>query len=176
MDGYRITHCQSAQLPDWLALRTALWPDAGDAGHRDEMAAIATRADALVLLAFDGTDCAVGLAEASLRRDYVNGTRSSPVAFLESIYVAPAQRGQGLARALIAEVERWAVGLGCTELASDAALANTGSHAMHRSLGFAETERIVFFLQGPGMTHASPPLSQPPLPALESSETTLTRP
>jgi len=53
-----------------------------------------------------------------------------------------------LARALIAEVERWAVGLGCTELASDAALANTGSHAMHRALGFAETERVVFFFAG----------------------------
>jgi hypothetical protein len=29
------------------------------------MAAIPARADALVLLAFDGTDCAIGLAEAT---------------------------------------------------------------------------------------------------------------
>lgn len=77
--------------------------------------------------------------------DYVNGAESSPVAFLEGIYVAPDARRRGVARNLVVEAERWATSKGCKELASDARLENTASHAMHAALGFVETERVVFF-------------------------------
>ena len=88
---------------------------------------------------------AVGLAEVALRADYVNGTESSPVAFLEGLYVEPARRRSGIARALVREGARWARQRGCTEFASDALLDNAASHAVHRALGFEETERVVFF-------------------------------
>ena len=41
-------------------------------------------------------------------------------------------------------------GGGCfrPELASDAALSNTVSRAVHRRLGFDETERVIFFRRG----------------------------
>ena len=52
---------------------------------------------------------------------------------------------QGVARRLFGEAQRWAVGIGCVELASDALVDNTQSHAMHLALGFEETERVVFF-------------------------------
>lgn len=91
----------------------------------------------------DGTPA--GFAEAAIRHDYVNGTESSPVAFLEGIYVRPSARRQGVARALVDAVERWAAERGCGELASDALLDNDASHAMHRGLGFEETERVVYF-------------------------------
>jgi aminoglycoside 6'-N-acetyltransferase I len=84
-------------------------------------------------------------AEAALRRDYVNGAQSSPVVFLEGLYVVPALRRRGLARALVEEVCRWGRSLGCAEVASDALLENSVSHAVHRALGFAETERVVFY-------------------------------
>jgi len=95
-------------------------------------------------VAYDGGR-AVGLAEAALRSDYVNGTATSPVAFLEGLYVAPDERRKGIARSLVREVAAWARERGCTELASDALLDNTASHAVHRALGFVETERVVFF-------------------------------
>jgi aminoglycoside 6'-N-acetyltransferase I len=41
--------------------------------------------------------------------------------------------------------------MGCTELASDALLDNQASHAMHEALGFAETERVVYFLKPLGV-------------------------
>ena len=88
---------------------------------------------------------AAGFAEVSLRKDYVNGTESSPVAFLEGIYVIPAARHQGFARLLVQAAEQWAVAHGCRELASDAYLDNYASRAMHAALGFAETEQVVFF-------------------------------
>ncbi len=94
---------------------------------------------------YDAANKALGFVEVALRRDYVNGTTTSPVAFLEGIYVAPEARTQGVARKLFAEAERWAVDAGCVELASDALIGNIQSHAMHRALGFDETERVVFF-------------------------------
>jgi aminoglycoside 6'-N-acetyltransferase I len=87
----------------------------------------------------------VGFAEASIRSDHVNGTASSPVGFLEGIYVTPDFRSQGVARSLIAEVGCWVSAAGCRELASDALVENQVSHAMHRALGFTRTETVTFF-------------------------------
>ncbi|WP_248921027.1 aminoglycoside 6'-N-acetyltransferase [Pseudomonas entomophila] len=140
--------CTDPTTPAWLYLRSALWPDSAAAEHLAEMADIARRPDTFVaLLAYDEQGRALGLAEASVRHDYVNGSNTSPVAYLEGIFVESARRGQGIARQLIAAVERWAAGKGCRELASDAALDNLGSQHMHAALGFAETERVVYFLK-----------------------------
>lgn len=137
-----IKHCTLRDHEGWLALRVALWPGS----DMDETLLNAPERN-LVLTFNDANGHAVGFAEASIRKDYVNGTSTSPVAFLEGLYVAPASRGLGIARQLVAAVEQWAGKMGCTELASDALLENTGSHAMHESLGFAETERVVYFLK-----------------------------
>ena len=80
-----------------------------------------------------------------MRTDYVNGTSTSPVAFLEGIYVVPEARRKGVAAALIAAISKWALSIGCRELASDALLENEVSHALHLALGFQETERVIFF-------------------------------
>jgi aminoglycoside 6'-N-acetyltransferase I len=86
-----------------------------------------------------------GFVEAALRMDYVNGCVSSPVVFLEGIYVEPWARRQGAARSLVEAVETWGRTQGCSEFASDALLENSDSHSMHRGLGFEETERVVYF-------------------------------
>jgi aminoglycoside 6'-N-acetyltransferase I len=125
-------------------MRLALWPDADP----DELRAEAVNwntATGIALIAFDDEDRAVGMAEASLRRDYVNGTESSPVGFLEAWYVDAGHRGRGVGRALVAAVEDWTRAQGCSELASDALLGNAASHAAHAACGFEETERVVYF-------------------------------
>ena len=98
-----------------------------------------------VRLAFAQDGSALGFVEASKRADYVNGTNSSPVVFLEGLYVEPAARRNGVARALVADVERWAVAERCSELASDSPLENVLGHMAHRALGFEETERVVYY-------------------------------
>jgi len=128
----------------WLALRLALWPDMVEAEQLVGMADALTRGH-YVRLAVTMSGSAVGFVEASKRVDYVNGTRSSPVAFLEGIYVVQSSRRQGVARALVDSVARWAVAEGCRELASDSLLDNPAAHAAHRALGFEETERVVYF-------------------------------
>ena len=140
----RIETCSAEMLGPWVALRCALWPDADRKAMAQEAPALLTRPDLLVLLAHQG-DTAIGFVEASVRRDYVNGCDTSPVGFLEGIYVRPEHRHQGVARALVAAVEHWMQKQGLKELASDALLENMQSHAMHKALGFSETVRVVYF-------------------------------
>jgi aminoglycoside 6'-N-acetyltransferase I len=138
-----VTHRHLAQ---WLPLRYALWPDTPRAGHAAEAATILRATEMVAFIAL--ADEPAGLAEASLRRDHVNGCDSPigmPVAFLEGLYVALAQRRRGIARALCQAVADWGRSKGCIEVASDTSLENIDSQAMHRALGFAETERVVFF-------------------------------
>ena len=141
-----IERCTSVEQLGWLELRQALWTDCATEVQLLEMAehvAIPQRfAD---FVAYSDWGKPVGLAEAAMRTDYVNGTTSTPVAFLEGIYVLPESRRQGVAASLVAAVCGWARECGCDELASDAALENPLSHAVHRALGFEETERVVFF-------------------------------
>jgi aminoglycoside 6'-N-acetyltransferase I len=142
-----IKRCTLLDHDGWLPLRVALWPDCASDNDHDKRTMLNAPERYLVLLFVDELDNARGFAEASIRTDYVNGTSSSPVAFLEGLYVRPDSRGQGLARQLVAGVQQWAEEMGCSELASDALLDNQASHAMHEALGFTETERVVYFLK-----------------------------
>ena len=96
-------------------------------------------------LAYSPANDAIGLAEVSVRSDYVNGTETSPVAFLEGLYVVPHARRNGVGAALVAAAFDWGRSAGCREIASDALLENSTSHVVHRALGFEETERVVYF-------------------------------
>lgn len=141
-----VTPLTALPNPAWLALRQALWPDASADEHLEEMAeqlAEPGRFGPFIATVADGTP--LGLAEVALRTDYVNGTESSPVAFLEGLYVVPAARRRGVARALLQAVTAWAQAQGCRELASDTALDNHVGQAVHSGLGFRETERVVYF-------------------------------
>jgi aminoglycoside 6'-N-acetyltransferase I len=128
----------------WLALRLALWPDDSETEHLAGMADAIARGH-YVRLAVTADGSALGFVEASKRTDYVNGTSSSPVAFLEGLYVVPAARRKGIARTLVGSVATWALREGCSEFASDALFENATAHLIHRALGFAETERVIYF-------------------------------
>jgi len=132
-------------IEGWLVLRRALWPDCPEADHQRETAEIRTDPRSLALVAVAPSGEVAAFAEARLRQDPVNGCATSPVIFLEGIFVAPAFRRQGIARALVEAVEAWGAAAGCREFASDALIDNVRSHAMHRALGFAEAERVVYF-------------------------------
>jgi aminoglycoside 6'-N-acetyltransferase I len=131
--------------PAWQAMRSALWPEMVEEDNLRETAMLSEKEKAWVRIALSAEGQPAGFAEATLRTDYVNGCETSPVAFLEGIYVEPWARRQGVAKLLVAEVERWALASGCREFASDALLENGDSHSMHRALGFEETERVVYF-------------------------------
>ena len=134
-------------VDEWAAMRATLWPDAPLDEHQREIAEALQRfnPDRVVLLAFSDQKSIIGFAEASVRRDPVNGCDTSPVTFLEGIFVKTAHRHEGAARLLLTAVEDWGRSKGCTELGSDADCENPEGLAFHASAGFEETERVVFF-------------------------------
>src|SRR5262249_16373176 len=140
----QITPPRNSADGDWLALRSALWPTASEAEHLSGMADAIARGHYL-RLAVSTHGSVLGFVEASKRGAYVNGTSTSPVGFLEGLYVVPGARRRGVARALVESVVQWSLGEGCIELASDALIDNRAAHLVHRALGFEETERVVYF-------------------------------
>ena len=87
----------------------------------------------------------VGFAQCQLRYDYVEGTESTPVGYLEGIFIKEEYRHKGYAKELLLECEKWALEKGCKEFASDCELDNFSSFKFHLSMGFAEANRIICF-------------------------------
>ena len=87
----------------------------------------------------------IAFAQCQLRRDYVEGTESSPVGYPEGIFVEEAFRHQGVASRLLSACEQWAREKGCSEFASDCELSNTDSLRFHLALGFTEANRVICF-------------------------------
>lgn len=90
-------------------------------------------------------DRPIGFAQCSLRYDYVEGTASSPVGYLEGIFVEEKYRNNGYAKELLLSCEKWAKDKGCIEFASDCELVNNESLLFHIAMGFIETNRIICF-------------------------------
>lgn len=146
VEAVKVAATTGADADEWASMRQALWPKAGLAAHAEEIGALLARpGDTIALVARDTQGRAAGFAEASLRHDYVNGCETSPVVFLEGIYVMPDFRRRGVARLLVAAVEAWGLAQGCREFGSDTSPDNAASRMMHVALGFEETQRVVFY-------------------------------
>ena len=128
------------------ALAAELWPENTAEALLPEFRALLESGEgALFLASEEGGEA--GFAQVQLRHDYVEGTKTSPVGYLEGVYVREEARGQGVARALLAACEAWAFGQGCREFASDCELDNAASLAFHLHSGFTEANRIVCFVK-----------------------------
>lgn len=90
-------------------------------------------------------DIPIGFAQCQLRYDYVEGTETTPVGYLEGIFVKEAYRHRGYAKELLAECEAWAKENGCQEFASDCEIDNTDSFQFHKAMKFTEANRIICF-------------------------------
>jgi aminoglycoside 6'-N-acetyltransferase I len=134
-------------LAAWAAMRITLWPWDEVEDHAEEAEALylAGNPDRRALIALDDDGAAIGFAEATIRRDYVEGCETSPVVFLEGIFVRLEARLGGTALSLANAVAEWGRSHGCSEFASNALLDNIDSHRFHTAIGFLETERVVFF-------------------------------
>lgn len=107
----------------------------------------------IVFLAMED-ECTVGFAQCGLRHDYVEGTDSNPVGYLEGIFVVEEYRKRGFAKNMLKACQEWAKQQGCMEFASDCELVNEDSLKFHLKMGFEEANRIICFtkkLMDPGI-------------------------
>jgi aminoglycoside 6'-N-acetyltransferase I len=139
-----IRQANAKDLPALAELACRLWPDHSMEEMEAELARIMAKPEAAFFLAFH-QERAVGFAQCQLRHDYVEGTDSSPVGYLEGIFVAEDRRHQGIAKALLAACEGWARDQGCAEFASDCELSNVDSLRFHLKVGFLEAGRVICF-------------------------------
>jgi aminoglycoside 6'-N-acetyltransferase I len=133
---------EDVQTAALLALQ--LWPNHTLEEFSEEMAQLILAENAAIFLAYED-DEAVGFAQCQLRTDYVEGTHSSPVGYLEGLFVNEPNRQKGFAKLLVESCEQWAKRKGCIEFASDCELQNLESLAVHLKLGFSEANRIICF-------------------------------
>ena len=89
----------------------------------------------------------MGFAEVLIRSDHVEGTRKSPVPYLEGWYVEPGFRGKGVGKALIKTAEELSLEKDVKEIASDAEVENQSSIEIHKRIGFREVGRSVHFVK-----------------------------
>lgn len=137
-----IRKAEEKDLPHWLFMRKQLWPSFSFDELKEAEHLLKTK-NFVCFFAESGTKV-LGFMELSLR-PYVNGCDSSPVAFVEGIWVDESQQKQGIGQVLIKEAERWAQAHSVKELASDTRIESTHSIHAHKSWGFEETERVVYF-------------------------------
>jgi aminoglycoside 6'-N-acetyltransferase I len=87
-----------------------------------------------------------GIIELKLR-NFAEGSRSPNVPYIEAWYVKSEYRSRDDGQALIKRAESWPVEQGFKQITSDTELDNNKSIALHKHLGFLETERVVCFLK-----------------------------
>lgn len=87
----------------------------------------------------------IGFAQCQLRHDYVEGTSTSPVGYLEGIYIKEQFRHNGFAKELLLACENWSKEKGCVEFASDCEINNENSLKFHLAMNFQESNRIICF-------------------------------
>ena len=138
---------QKAELQDvnvLAELACRLWPHHTFEEMAADIAENMCRRDAAFFIACDDAR-PIGFAQCQIRHDYVEGTASSPVGYLEGLYVMERYRNRGIAQQLLHACEAWAKGKGCAEFASDCELDNARSLQFHLSVGFQEANRIICF-------------------------------
>lgn len=139
----RVCRADVEDLAVIAALGTLLWPN-HTAGELEKEFSLEMKKGSSFFLVFS-SNTPIGFAQCGLRYDYVEGTQSSPVGYLEGVFIKEAYRGKGYARALLKACEEWSAKMGCDEFASDCELANEKSRLFHLHTGFKEANRIICF-------------------------------
>ncbi len=139
-----ITRLGLVERDPWAAMQLALWPDQPLQELTDEIAPMLATRDFAAFGARAPDAKWLGMVEVGAR-SVAEGCLTSPVGYIEALWVDPSVRRQGVARRLVAAATAWSREQGYRELASDTNIDNRLSQEVHRKLGFTETERLVTF-------------------------------
>ncbi len=136
-----ISKAEYRHIAPWIAMRNAVYKGLDDTFHHKEIAVILDDTDRECFF-YAVDDVILGFVEVTLR-NIVDGCLSSPVGYVEGIYIRPTWRGRGAAGMLLDAATAWCREKGCSEMATDAELDNIDAQRFHAHMGFEETYRIV---------------------------------
>ena len=143
--SWRTRRAVQSDFPAWARMLASLHPDLSFSELLKELHELVSLDEPYIaFLAFDQESRPVGVIDARMR-NYAEGSPELRAAYVEDLWVEPHVRRQGVAAALLHEVEQWARQQGLQWLGSDTTLDNLDSASWHAAVGFTEVERLVVF-------------------------------
>ena len=127
-------------------LMLELWPDCSFKEEYENCENILAAPEETCYL-YKAEDRYIAFVQLSIRKEYVEGARGLPVAYVEGIFVDDEFRKQKIGKQLLDTAANWAKEKDCNQLASDAEIDNTTSINFHKKCGFKEVSRMVCFLK-----------------------------
>lgn len=143
----KITEVKHKDFTDWVMLGKEFWPRHSEADIKKDFKRMLGSKSEQSFLCRNERGYAVGFINVAIRTDYVEGSKTSPVGYLEGIYVKRAYRNQGIAKMLFAAAQKWFAKKKVSEIGSDAVTSNKVSQKFHKSLGFKKGETIIHFIK-----------------------------
>jgi len=141
-----IVNADIGNLKEWTNLAVLLFPESSfEEEYQFHQEILTSEKEIGYLYLLDNQY--VGFMNISIRNDYVNGTETSPVVYIEAIYVLPEYRKKGIGLEFIQHAEAVAREMGIKELASDCIIDNALSEKFHKGCGFEEKERVICFVK-----------------------------
>lgn len=125
-------------------MRQEVYSSLDDKFHEKEMKQIFVSTDWFCCFLMSENNQVLGFTELS-SRNIVDGCLSSPVAYLEGLYLKKEYRGKGLGRVAVKIIKHWCKEQGYTELGLDTELDNLKAIKFFKAVGLKETYRIVQF-------------------------------
>ncbi|MGD9605678.1 MAG: aminoglycoside 6'-N-acetyltransferase [Bacilli bacterium] len=139
-----IRRMQIKDLDEVTKMALLLWPNHTYESFREEVSFFYRKKNMVYFVA-ENHKKLVGFAQCQIRNDYVEGTDSNKVGYLEGIFIIPEFRKQNYGTSLVNACEKWAKDKSCSEFASDCELDNHDSFHFHLKCGFSEANRIICF-------------------------------
>ncbi|WP_084281421.1 aminoglycoside 6'-N-acetyltransferase [Alkaliphilus transvaalensis] len=141
-----IVEVKDENFHEWVTLCLKLWPANKGEDMEDEFRQLMKLPKNKAFL-YKKDEEYIGFINLSLRSDYVEGSSSSPVGYLEGIYVEPSFRKNYIAKSLLEKGEAWARENGCTQIGSDIEYHNELSYVFHTNVGFKEANKLICFIK-----------------------------
>lgn len=146
MATIHLTEYDETEFDTLLKMALDLFKDYPSADTERDLVAMLKKPNCATFLA-KSSERSVGFATVSIRNDYVEGATTSPVGYLEAIYVQSEYRKHGIARQLFEKAESWAALRGCDEMGSDTWEWNIEAQNFHAQLGFRKEDILVHFIK-----------------------------
>ena len=140
----KLISIEKSQFSEWKAFRRQIYSVLDEQYDSQEMEQIYSSDDWFCFFIGNENEDIVGLVELS-SRNIVDNCLSSPVAYLEGLYIDEDYRNQGLGEKTLELILDWCHKNGFQELATDTEIDNDRAQKFYKNFGFKETDRVVEF-------------------------------